>query len=444
MAFVIVTAWGTLGDTLPYVAVGAELRRRGHEVALVSSPVFERQARAAGIDLVPVGTDEDYRAFIQDPGLWDRETVTKTVVKYWIRNAQGLYEAIVRIHRPGETVLFAGPMNYSARLAQEKLGAPFVSGLVTPSRMGSRLDPPHPSRPFPRWTDPFIRTRWGLRLVQRLRLAVRRKEPLPASALAAVEEVQRLRRLAGLPDQPPPSSLRTERVVCLWPSWFAPPRADWPPGARTSGFPFHPVPPGRDARGGAPGGPRPVVFTRGSVASHQRSFFKDAVECCRILRRPGILVTPHAENIPSNLPPGIEHVAFAAFGELFARAAAVVHHGGIGTIAHALAAGVPQLALPIVGEQFDLGYRMERLGVGSMLTREPLTDTGMARALESLLASVRVRRRCDELRGRVDPAAGSSLAADWIEERLAAASAGSARPSASSGRDAEDPSRPAE
>ena len=422
VAFVIVTALGTLGDTLPYIAVGAELRRRGHEVALVSSPAFERQAQEAALELVPVGTLDDHRAFIQDPQLWDRDTVVKAVSKYWLRNAQGLYEAIVRVHRPGETVLFTGPLNVSARLAQEKLGIPFAAGLVTPSRMGSRFDPPHPSRPFPAWTDPFVRTRSGLRLLHRLRRAVHARDPVGGSMMAALEEVQRLRRIADLPESPAtPDALRTDLLVCFWPSWFSPRQKDWPEGARTSGFPFHFGGAGRDPAP-APSGDRPgtVVFTRGSAASHQRSFFSAAAECCRLLQRPGTLVTPHADDVPSDLPPGVEHVSFASFGELFGRAAAVVHHGGVGTIAHALAAGIPQIILPIVGEQFDLGYRVERLGVGTMLTPTTLTAARLAGELESLLASTRVRTRCLHYRDEVDPAAGGSLAAEWIEEWMVA------------------------
>jgi rhamnosyltransferase subunit B len=422
VAFVIATAWGTLGDTLPFIAVGAELRRRGHEVALVSSPAFERQAHEAALDLVPVGTLDEHLAFVRDPALWDRDTVVKAVSRYWLRNAQGLYEAIVRVHRPGETVLLAGPMNVSARLAQEKLGIPFAAGLVAPSRMGSRFDPPHPSRPFPAWTDPFVRTRWGLRLLHRLRRAVHARDPLGGSMMAALEEIQRLRRLAGLPERPAaPDPLRRDLLICFWPGWFSARQEDWPEGARTAGFPFHPGLPGRDPAPlpRAEGSPT-IVFTRGSAASHQRSFFSTAAECCRLLRRPGLLVTPHAGDVPSDLPPGVEHASFASFGELFRRAAAVVHHGGVGTIAHALAAGIPQVVLPIVGEQFDLGYRVERLGVGRMLTPTTLTAARLKRELESLLSSERVRARCLHFRDEVGRASGGSLAAGWIEEWMAA------------------------
>jgi UDP:flavonoid glycosyltransferase YjiC (YdhE family) len=45
----------------------------------------------------------------------------------------------------------------------------------------------------------------------------------------------------------------------------------------------------------------------------------------------------------------------------------VVHHGGVGTTAKALAAGVPQVVVPVAYDQPDNGRRVVRLGVGAML-----------------------------------------------------------------------------
>jgi UDP:flavonoid glycosyltransferase YjiC (YdhE family) len=72
--------------------------------------------------------------------------------------------------------------------------------------------------------------------------------------------------------------------------------------------------------------------------------------------------------------------------------------------------------VPIIGEQFDLGYRLERLGVGRMLTETPLTASRLARELESLLRSERIQERCRELRPLVEPEAGCVGAADVVEE----------------------------
>ncbi len=426
LSFFVVAATGTLGDTLPFIAVGNELIRRGHEVAFVSNPAFEQKAREASLSFVPVGTVEEYREFIQDRDLWDRDTVVKTVVKYWLHRQQDYYQAIVRLTRPGETVLFSSPGFLAAQMAQEKFDIPLAAGLVAPSRLRSRFDPGHPSRPFPRWTDPVVRSRLGLRLLYALRRAARGQKSIPGSVRAVLPELQRLRLLAGLPERPASSvALEPGLFLCFWPSWFSPLQKDRPQAAKTTGFPFYPKPEGPRAEGGE--GPHddsgPILFTRGSAASHQRSFFYVATECCRLLQRRGVLVTPHQDDVPRELPPNVTHVPFAPFEKLFAGASAVVHHGGIGTIAYALAAGTPQIAVPIVGEQFDLGYRMERLGVGSMLTRTPLTPARLARQLDSLLRSERIRGRCRTLRPRVDPGAGCSLAAEWIEHLVSNRSA---------------------
>jgi rhamnosyltransferase subunit B len=351
-------------------------------------------------------------AFILDPGIWNRNSVAKTLMKHWLPWTQAYYEAIVGLHRPGETILFGPARFYPARIAQEKLGAPYVSGLIAPARMGSHLDPAHPARPFPSWTNPFVRSRAGLRLVQGLRPFVRGRQ-ISGSSRAILDEMGRVRRSAGLPEQwPAPATLQSKLNLCFWPSWFSPRQKDWPATARTGGFPFYSKPAVRASSTSS----RLIVFTRGSVASHQRPFFEAAVECCRRLGRPGVLVTPHEADIPPGLPPDVTHLHSAPFGELFAKSAAVVHHGGVGTIAHALAAGIPQIAIPIVGEQFDLGYRMERLGVGRMLTRVPVGAGSLSRALGSVLRSHRIRRNCTHLRDQVDTEAGSSLPAQWIEE----------------------------
>ena len=69
--------------------------------------------------------------------------------------------------------------------------------------------------------------------------------------------------------------------------------------------------------------------------------------------RRGLLLSRHREHIPRTLPSDVRHVEYAPFSELLPRCAALVHHGGIGTSAQALAAGVPQLIMPMGHDQPD-------------------------------------------------------------------------------------------
>lgn len=61
---------------------------------------------------------------------------------------------------------------------------------------------------------------------------------------------------------------------------------------------------------------------------------------------------------------------YAPHSAVFPHAAAIVHHGGIGTTGQALGAGRPQIVVPHFGVQFDNAARLEAAGVGLTIHRE--------------------------------------------------------------------------
>ena len=432
MRHVLIAAFGSVGDVLPFIRVGGELTKRGHDVTLISNPYFEPHAKNAGVALCAVGTLEQFHALATDSGVFHWKTAFERVVPHFVHVVEATYETTIRMYRPGQTVLFGGPGSLGARIAQEQNRIPLAFGLVSPSRLPSRYDPPHPPRPLPPWAAPLALSRRGIGLLYLLLFAKRRLSRLwgsPPRDLPSpnplLDEVNRVRIRAQLPvmggltEWPLPA----QTIVCMWPDWFAAPQPDWPRNTVVTGFPYEPPGRGEPASeagrsiGAGARGPL-LVFTTGSVASQQHAFFVAALEACRILKRPGLFVTPHADQIPQPLPSDVTHVAHAPFAELFARSALVVHHGGIGTIALALAAGVPQIIRPMMGEQFDLGNRVQRLGVGRMLAADSIPPAQLARAIESLIGSERVANACRRWQAKVDFREGLEKAADSIE-RLA-------------------------
>jgi UDP:flavonoid glycosyltransferase YjiC (YdhE family) len=85
------------------------------------------------------------------------------------------------------------------------------------------------------------------------------------------------------------------------------------------------------------------------------------------------------------------------FSALLPRAAALVHYGGIGTASQALAAGIPQLVVPLKNDQHDNARRLEELGVARVLTPRTYRAARAVRALDELLASEFVAWRCRTL-----------------------------------------------
>jgi UDP:flavonoid glycosyltransferase YjiC (YdhE family) len=148
---------------------------------------------------------------------------------------------------------------------------------------------------------------------------------------------------------------------------------------------------------------------------HARLFFAVAAEACRLAGRRGILLTRFPEQLPERLPDAVRHFEFAPYGALLPRAAALVHHGGMGNLAFALAAGLPQLVSPIHLDHPHNAARLRELGVAACVAPRHFRPARVARALERLLGSPRLAERCRDLARGVDAAGALANACSSVE-----------------------------
>ena len=147
-----------------------------------------------------------------------------------------------------------------------------------------------------------------------------------------------------------------------------------------------------------------------------RAYFEAAVEACRRLGIRGVLLGAGGEQIPENLPPGVCHADYAPFSEVFPKAACVVHHGGLGTSAQAMRAGVPQLVMPLAYDQADNATRMKRLGVARLLYPKRFTGTRLAKRLKSILDAGGMKDSARRLSERLREVDGASMACALLED----------------------------
>jgi UDP:flavonoid glycosyltransferase YjiC (YdhE family) len=132
-------------------------------------------------------------------------------------------------------------------------------------------------------------------------------------------------------------------------------------------------------------GPPPVVFTLGTaLGSDAGPFYSTALSAARVLGMRAVLVGSGA---PKRLAAGAKALAlsYAPFAELFPRAAAVVHHGGIGTTGQAMRSGSPMLVVPRAWDQPDNAERVARLGIARVIPPECFTPSRVASELQRLL-----------------------------------------------------------
>jgi UDP:flavonoid glycosyltransferase YjiC (YdhE family) len=163
-------------------------------------------------------------------------------------------------------------------------------------------------------------------------------------------------------------------------------------------------------------GEPPIVFTPGSANVFGKPFFQAAVDACHRLGRRGIVLSRFREQIPVPLPNGVRHFGYVPFSQLLPKAAALVHHGGIGTTAQGLAAGIPQLVMPLAHDQFDNAARLKRLGVGDWIIPSRFRSPAVAATLNDLLGSGAVARACRTVAEKFSGKNGVASAADAIEQ----------------------------
>jgi UDP:flavonoid glycosyltransferase YjiC (YdhE family) len=387
----ILVTIGSSGDVHPFVGLGLALKRRGHQVTLSTGSYFEPLVRSAGLDFEPLFDSDRYLGMLDDPDLWHPRRAPKFVMQNAVLPfLRPGYETVKRLYEPGRTVVATSSLALGPRVAEEKLGVPTATIHLQPAMIRSAIRPPRIVGMLigPRVPPWLVRAQYWLAD----RLVVDR---------ILEQDWNGFRRELGLP---PVRRLFQDYVhaprltIGLFPEWYAPPRSDWPAQVRLTGFPLYDesdlAPLDDELQKFLAAGPPPIAFTAGSAMTHGQAFFAAAAAGCARFGHRGLLLTKYPEQLPSSLPPGVRHVRYAPFSQLLPRCAAVVQHGGIGSTAQSLAAGIPQLVVPLAHDQFDNAERVVGLGVGYWMSRKEFESGLGAAVLNRMIDAEKYHKPC--------------------------------------------------
>src|SRR5262245_12898530 len=411
----ILATMGTDGDVVPYVGLGIKLRARGHQVTLAAPEPYRELASDLGLGFRPLVSAEEAGRMLTDPDLWHPLRSGPMMARWGAGLLPRQNELLAALAAGPGSVLVANPGVLAARLVQEKQICPMLTLLLQPGLLPSTSAPPE-------MPGGLTLPRWAPRPVGKLYWAA----VDAAGWLLVGGALNRLRAALGLRPIRRVFQwwLSPDLVVGLFPPWYAAPQPDWPARIRLAGFGRYDGDRGGDladdVRSFCQAGPPPVAFTFGTGMTHGAALFRAAAVACESLGARGLLLTKYPHQIPVRLPPGVRHCAFAPFRRLFPLCAAVVHHGGIGTTAAALAAGTPQVILPLAWDQPDNARRLQGLGVGVRLGPWQRTAGHIAPA-RSRLMTPEVRARCRAVADLVGKVDGLEVAAQWVEGLVAAA-----------------------
>ena len=402
----LISILGSHGDTLPFIALGRALRRRGHEVRLYGNALFTALVGSAGLAYVETSDAGLLRQALADPRVTDSRQGMSILAQGVIGSTLDTYEAMSLDAVAGQTLLVGSTLSFAPRLLAEVRRLPFAGVHLSPSVFRSEFV-------SPRVTALGHLARWP-RFVKRALWFYADRRLLDPLFTAPLNEI---RRGLGLPDVQHVMGrwLHQGAVdLALFPAWFAPPQPDWPANAVLAGFPLA----GDDDREALPAGlaaflaagPPPVVFTAGTANTQSEAFYAESVAACARLGLRGVMAAQRRGQLPPALPDGVLHVSYVPFKDLFRHACVVVHHGGIGTMSEALRAGVPQLVRPMAYDQFDNASRAVALGVARELSTSAYRGARLDATLANLAGSEAARRACAAVAARMNSEDGLGAA----------------------------------
>lgn len=412
---VVLVSAGTDGDVIPYIGLGARLLRRGHQVTLVAGASHRSAAERHGFAFHALFSDDEMHAILANPVFW-RPIRGPIVAARWgascLERQTALLADIVR--GASDVVLVANPGVFAARIIHDQFGIPIASVVLQPWMIPSLHEPPvmPVGLTLPRWAPrPIGRMYWG--------------GYKAVGDWLVARPLNHLRSTRGLPALGSPVMdwwMSPQRVIGMFPAWYAAPQPDWPATLELTGFPMYDGRPAEalsdEVRAFCDAGDPPLVFTFGTGMMHARDAFRAAVDAGTRLGRRIVLLTRYPQQIPQPLPTTARHFEFVPLQGLLPACAAIVHHGGVGTTAKSLAAGLPQLVLPWSWDQPDNAARLKRMGVGDSLDPRRVTGRKLAERLAPLLSSA-VRERCREIAARFGAPDALEQAANCVERMSA-------------------------
>ena len=399
---------GSRGDVQPYLALGHRLQQRGHAVRVVTSLDFADLIAEYGLDAHLVDIDvqraiREQAASIEGGGLIASFRAMAELAK---RASRQLAERGLEACEGSDAMIAGfGGLSLATGIA-EATGVPLIRAYNVPLLPTSAF----PGALFPRWP------RW---LPAGLSHTLTRHMLWQASRFASADA---RREILGVGPAPwsPPFEDPDRPVLYGVPDALVPRPVDWDDRVVNTGFWYADDPPGfapsPELAAFLAAGPPPIYVGFGSMSSEAPA------ETTRIvldaIARSGQRAVLHAgwaDLGDLSLPDSVMRVGSVPHGWLFPRCSAVVHHGGAGTTAAGLRAGVPSVIVPFHGDQPFWASLVAARGLGpAPVPRRRLTAERLAHAITAALDPAIVAR-ARSVGERLRAEDGTGVGANWIE-----------------------------
>lgn len=417
MRITIITS-GSRGDIEPYIALGQGLQKAGHAARFVAHENYETLIKTHGVEFWPIaGNSQDVAQSAEMRELLDKGNFL-AIMKKMGRDAHDNALAFAQgglAACEGVDVIIAGLGGSFIGVAlAEKLNIPFMQSYYVPFS---------PTRAYPNALFPQMPSFVDGSLN---RMSYRLAQQMMWQGFRSADNVAR-RQVLGVPKTSffgPYGSVRFKQnpvLYCYSPAVIPPP-ADWDARQVVTGYwfldPAEEWTPPADLVQFLEAGTPPIFIGFGSMSPRDPATMTQVIlQALARTQQRAIILSGWGGLHAADLPDTVYLLDSIPFSWLFPRVAAVVHHGGAGTTAAGLRAGVPSIIVPFFADQPFWGQRVADLGVGPQpIPRKQFTADRLAQAIEIAITDRAMQQRAAELGAAIRAEDGIARAVEVINQ----------------------------
>lgn len=395
---IVILALGTRGDVQPYIALGAGFRAAGHAVRLVSHEDYEALITSHDLEYWSVrgnvqnfAESEEMRLLLEKGNFI---AITRRTAAEARRAAVQWAEDSFYACQDADLIIAGLGGLYIGIALAEKLSIPFLQAYLVPFT---------PTSAFPGVLLPQSLSRLGGMFNRISHELVR--QIMWQSYRSADSASRRTLNLPMAPIRGPlgGDSIKRQPILYGFSPLVVPKPVDWGEDKHVTGFWYLNssvmwTPPDELVRF-LEDGPPPVYIGFGSMSTRNPEETANMVIRALVqTRQRAVLLSGWSGLRSSDLPETVLMIDTVPHDWLFPQVSAVVHHGGAGTTAAGLRAGVPAIVIPFFGDQPFWGHRLARIGVGPQpIPRKSLTADILAGALREVDNNRPLRERAARL-----------------------------------------------
>lgn len=407
---ITILTYGSRGDVQPFLPLSLKLMEAGHSVKLAAPSRFKNLVTEHNIDFIPLAGDpEDLSRRLNNAGrnfikllneIMNHTTQIGVDVLHQTEEACG--DADLILH----TFLHAVGAHTFAR----KKGIPDIHIQMFPMFT--------PTGDYPNVTWP----NWNMRSLNRFTHQVASNTSWWTARLG----FERVRRQAGLPRRtlhwPFDDHQHRPRtpILCAWSPSVLPASNDWPSHVHVTGYYFfskdHAYESPAELTSFLQGGESPICVTFGSMVNRDREQINRIVrEALKQTKNRGIVLSGWS-GVQERSSKDLLYLDAVPHDSLLPHCKMVIHHGGAGTTAAGLRAGIPNIVVPFMGDQRFWGDRVYAIGVGPQpILLKNLSVEKLAHAIVEADETM-MHRRAQDIGIRIRNEDGTGEAVKWIQK----------------------------